>query len=78
MLPALTDREIQILRLMTNGLTNRQISGNLSISESTVENHVHHIYKKLKVSNRAEAVAYAFRSRIVHLNEGMENRGNPS
>ena len=78
MLPVLTDRENQILSLIADGLTNREISRRLTISESTVENHVHHIYEKLGVSNRAQAVAYAFELRIFTLNEMMENRGNPS
>lgn len=79
MLPVLTDREEQILRLIADGLTNRGIACNLFISESTVENHIHHIYGKLGISNRARAVAYAFQFRIVLLqNEWPENRGNPS
>jgi len=78
MLPTLTNREEQILRLIADGFTNREISGNLSISESTVENHIHHIYEKLQVSNRAQAVAYAFLSRTALLNDALKNRGNPS
>ena len=78
MLPILTDRENQVLSLIADGLTNREISCNLFISESTVENHIHHIYEKLGVSNRAQAVACAFQFRIFLLNEMLENRGNPS
>jgi DNA-binding NarL/FixJ family response regulator len=79
MLPILTDREEQVLRLIADGLTNREISYDLSISESTVENHIHHIYAKLGISNRAQAVAYAFQFRLVLLqNELLENRGIPS
>jgi len=52
--PALTDRERQILKLIACGLSNREISLNLAISESTVENHIHHIYTKLGISNRAQ------------------------
>jgi DNA-binding NarL/FixJ family response regulator len=69
LLPILTDREEQVLRLIADGLTNREISYDLSISESTVENHIHHIYTKLGLSNRAQAVAYVFQSRIVLVNE---------
>jgi DNA-binding NarL/FixJ family response regulator len=76
--PLLTDREEQILKLIADGLTNREISGHLSISESTVENHVHHIYAKLGISNRAQAVGYAFQLGIVFLNDMQRNRGNPS
>jgi ATP/maltotriose-dependent transcriptional regulator MalT len=78
MLPALTDRENQVLKLIADGLTNREISCELSISESTVENHIHHIYTKLGISNRAQAVGCAFHLRIVLLNDMMEYRGNPS
>lgn len=78
MLPLLTDRENQILNLIADGLTNREISGSLSISESTVENHIHHIYEKLGVSRRAQAVGYVFRVKIVLVAETQENRGNPS
>jgi ATP/maltotriose-dependent transcriptional regulator MalT len=65
MIPILTNREEEILKLIANGLSNREISSILSISESTVENHIHHIYEKLGISNRAQAVAHAFRLRIV-------------
>jgi DNA-binding NarL/FixJ family response regulator len=79
MLTVLTEREQQVLRLIANGLSNREISSNLSISESTVENHIHHIYTKLGISNRAQSVAYAFQSRIIALhNDISEYRGNPS
>lgn len=78
MLPSLTAREQQILDLIAEGLTNRQISSDLFISESTVENHVHHIFVKLGISNRAQAVAHAFHLRISMPAEVFENRGNPS
>jgi DNA-binding NarL/FixJ family response regulator len=76
--PILTDREQQILRLIANGFTNKEISWHLLISESTVENHIHHIYKKLGISNRAKAVAYAFQWRVVLQIDLPENRGNLS
>ena len=78
MLPSLTAREHQILDLIADGLTNRQISSNLFISESTVENHIHHIFVKLGISNRPQAVAHAFQLRIRLPAEVFENRGNPS
>jgi len=67
MLSELTDRENEVLSLIADGLTNREISCSLSISESTVENHIHHVYTKLGISNRAQAVAHAFQLRIVVL-----------
>ncbi len=79
MYPVLTGREQQILRLIACGLSNREISFNLAISESTVENHIHHIYTKLGISNRAQAVMYAFQLRLITLHNDMtEYRGNPS
>lgn len=74
----LTDREKAVLKLIADGLTNKEISQRLSISESTVENHIHSVYKKLKVSNRAQAVAYVLRSRTVLQGNEIENKGNPS
>ena len=53
---ALTPREGDVLRLLAQGLTNRQIAAALGISEHTVKFHVSAIYAKLRVSNRAEAV----------------------
>jgi DNA-binding NarL/FixJ family response regulator len=52
---------------LTDGFTNKKISSSLSISESTVENHIHHIYVKLGISNRTQAVILAFQLRIVVL-----------
>ena len=76
--PELTDRENEVLEQITFGFTNKEISRNLAISESTVENHIHHIYLKLGISNRAQAVVYALQSKIVLLSDIMENKGNPS
>jgi DNA-binding NarL/FixJ family response regulator len=68
MLPVLTNRENEIFELIADGLTNRAISCYLTISESTVENHIHHIYEKLGISNRAKAVALFFRLRTIPRN----------
>ena len=65
MLPKLTDRQNQVLKLIADGLTNREIASSLAISEATVENHVHHIYEKLGISNRATAVAHFFQLRFI-------------
>jgi ATP/maltotriose-dependent transcriptional regulator MalT len=69
MFPVLTNRENELLELIADGLTNREISCYLTISESTVENHIHHIYEKLGISNRAQAVAHFFRLRTNSQNE---------
>lgn len=74
----LTDREHQVLELIAQGYTNRAISASLSISESTVENHIHHIYIKLRITNRAQAVACAFQMAAVQQTPVQRNGGNPS
>jgi DNA-binding NarL/FixJ family response regulator len=58
---ALSARERETLRLLAQGLTNRQVADALSISSRTVENHVQHIYEKLGVTSRTAATAYAIR-----------------
>jgi DNA-binding NarL/FixJ family response regulator len=75
----LTNRERQILKLIARGFTNKEIATLLSISESTTENHIHHIYTKLGVSNRAQAVAYVFQFINLQQPGSQEsNGGNPS
>ena len=61
----LTEREIDILRLVAQGLGNKEIAGALHISENTVKTHVRHILEKLNLSNRAEAAAYAVRNSLI-------------
>ncbi len=55
----LTPREIDVLSLVVEGQTNREIAFNLDISEKTVEKHLHNVYKKLDVSSRVEAAVLA-------------------
>ena len=74
----LTDREQEILKLIGQGFTNREISRILSISESTTENHIHHVYTKLSISNRAQAVICAIEMKTARQGKTMRNRGNPS
>jgi DNA-binding NarL/FixJ family response regulator len=64
----LTPRELEVLRLLVKGLTNREIAGVLGNSENTVRNHTIHIFAKLYVSDRAEAVSAALQRGIVLLN----------
>ena len=78
MFPELTNRENEVLEQIAYGFTNREISENLSISESTVENHIHHIYTKLGISNRTQAVVHTIQAKIIYFSEMIENRGNPS
>ncbi|HET9087446.1 MAG TPA: response regulator transcription factor [Acidobacteriaceae bacterium] len=59
-LPVLSSREQEVLDLLAEGLSNRDIAAALAISEHTVRNHLFHIFDKLGVSSRMEAVLYAF------------------
>ena len=61
----LTAREVQVIRLVATGQTNRQIAAALVISEKTVARHVSNIFTKLGVSNRAAATAYAYEHALV-------------
>lgn len=59
--PNLTQREIEILQLVAEGLSNKEIGGRLSITEGTVKNHVHNALEKLQLENRIQAAAYVVR-----------------
>jgi DNA-binding NarL/FixJ family response regulator len=63
----LTAREVEILKLMATGKPNKQIAFSLKISEKTVRNHISHIYEKLHIYDRAQAVLYAVRKNLVEL-----------
>lgn len=60
----LTDRELDVLKLLVKGLSNPEIADNLSISRSTVKTHVSHILEKLDASNRLEAVTLALKHKL--------------
>jgi len=62
----LTQRESEVLGLMVRGLSNRAIALRLSIGEDTVKTHARAVYRKLEVSDRAQAVAVALREGIFH------------
>ncbi|MFU8870563.1 response regulator [Micromonospora sp. SL4-19] len=66
----LSARELEILRLIADGTTNREVAARLFISEATVKTHVLHIYAKLGVNDRAAAVAVAFRRGLLTLENG--------
>jgi HD-GYP domain-containing protein (c-di-GMP phosphodiesterase class II) len=61
----LSAREIEVLRLIARGNTNKQIGATLFVSEKTVEHHVTHIYNKLDISSRAAATLYAIQSGLL-------------
>ena len=65
--PRLTDRELQVLRLVARGRSNKDIAGELFISENTVKNHVRNILEKLQLHSRTEAVLYAVRENLLDL-----------
>lgn len=60
----LTAQEMQVLALIAEGKTNREIAGTLFLSEGTIRNYVSNILSKLEVSNRAEAAAYAIQHNL--------------
>jgi DNA-binding NarL/FixJ family response regulator len=61
----LSEREIDVLKLIANGKDNAQIAGELHISPKTVKNHISNILMKLQIENRIQAAVYAVRSGIV-------------
>jgi DNA-binding NarL/FixJ family response regulator len=65
--PRLTERELQVLRLVAKGLGNRDIAQQLYISENTVKNHIRNILEKLQLHSRMEAVIYAVREKLLDI-----------
>ncbi len=65
----LSDREMDFLKLMARGLTNREIASELCLSIRTVQGHLRQIFKKLGVGSRTEAVVYALKEGLVTLDE---------
>lgn len=63
----LTKREIDVLKLIAEGLFNKEIAYRLSISEKTVKNHVSNIFKKIGVSDRTQAAVYAIKNNFVSM-----------
>lgn len=59
--PALTRRELEVLQLVADGLSNKEIATSLFITEGTVKNHVHNALEKLQLDNRTQAAAYIVR-----------------
>jgi len=65
--PSLTGREIEVLQLVAQGYTSREIGERLFISENTVKNHVRNVLDKLGLHSRSEAVLYALREHLIDL-----------
>lgn len=64
----LTDRELEVLRLLSTGLSNRDIAAVLFVAESTIKTHVEHIIGKLGVSDRVQAAVWAARNGLISSN----------
>ena len=63
----LSEREREVLQLVAQGLTNKEIAYELNITEKTARNHISHILEKLNLSRRTEAAAYAVQRKLVNL-----------
>ena len=68
----LTERELEVLRLVAQGRSNTEIAAQLTVTEVTVRTHVSHILKKLNLSNRVQATLYALREGLVELGNGNQ------
>jgi DNA-binding NarL/FixJ family response regulator len=66
-LEELSERELQVLKLIAKGHTNKQIGQELYISEKTVKNHITNIFRKLKVADRTQAALCAIKAKLVQL-----------
>lgn len=64
----LTNREMEVLKLIANGLSNSEIAGQLVITEHTVKGHVSNILSKLHLADRTQAAVYAWRKGVVQRN----------
>ena len=65
--PTLSDREVQVVELLSRGMRNKELAASLGITERTAEVHVRNILLKLDVKDRTAAVSVAIRRGIIHL-----------
>ncbi len=64
-LATLSERELEVVRLVAEGLSNKEISGRLSLSDKTVKNHISHILAKMGLTARTQVAVYAIRAGLV-------------
>jgi DNA-binding NarL/FixJ family response regulator len=67
--PPLTQRELEVIKALAQGMSDRQIATSLGISEKTVRNHTSNIYRKLHIFDRTQAVIYAVREGVIDVEE---------
>lgn len=70
----LRSRELEVLKLVAKGMTNKAISHKLSITENTVGTHLGHIFKKLGVDSRTEAALFALKEGLININDIAEGQ----
>ncbi len=75
-LTPLTPRELEVLRLLSQGLDNAAIARTLVVTTRTVQNHVSAIYSKLNVTSRTEAALYAIRRGLIHISPAVDEDGS--
>jgi len=68
-LAGLSERELDVLRLIARGMSNKEIAGELVIAEGTVKSHVSNILSKLHLTHRTQAALYALKRRLVPLDD---------
>lgn len=68
-LDSLTDREGELLKLLSDGMSNKDIAERLCLSERTVKNHLSSIFKKLEVMDRTQAAVFAIRNHFIYTSE---------
>lgn len=67
LIQSLTKREIEVLKLLAEGLFNKEIASKLSISEKTVKNHVSNIFRKIEVFDRTQAAVFAIKHNLINI-----------